>query len=224
MGVAGTRRAIVVATTLIALAAPACGDDNAGGSETGSNSLAPSTGEQPPQVPAPPPPPSPAAAARWPVDEIESLSPDPKLGTLTKPDGTTVRGWGEPRLRRYLAAVFARIQYDFRAGEMAGACKHVDDTLLAGFPPGRDISHDSCARKLRTYAADLERRGFEPRPLRLLWVRAYPGFVGRIWVQDVRGQRFRIPFADKGDAGWRLELGKLERPDALGLRLTGLQR
>jgi hypothetical protein len=223
MRVSIVNRAVVIVVATLALVASACGQDEAsGGGQAGS--LEPSASERAPRVPAPPPPPSRAVAARWPVDEIESLSPDPELGTLTKRDGTKVRDWGDPRLRRYLAALFARMQYDFRAGEMAAVCKHVDNTLLAGFPPNGGISHAPCARKLRTYAADLERRGFKPRPLRLLWVRAYPGLVARIWVEDVRGRRYRIPFADKGDAGWQLELGKLDPPDALGLRLTGLQR
>jgi hypothetical protein len=219
LGGRGALPVVVAATIAIGAVVGACGegDEKAGG-------FAPAAGEKPPPLLPPPPPPGRAAAARWSTEHIENpdgtdLYPN-SAGTLVKKNGTEIRGWGEARLRRYLAALFARMQYDFRTGDMASVCKHIDPTLLTGFPQNGSIPNAPCEKKLSEYARWLEEREFESRPLRLLWVRAYFGVAAGVWVEDFRGRRFRVPFIDKGNGEWRLEIGKLIPSNALGMHLV----
>jgi hypothetical protein len=136
-------------------------------------------------------------------------------GVLVVPNGAPIRGWGDPRVRRYVALLFAWMQYEFVNGRMAAVCEHID--------PSSDIPFDGitsdapCPRQLHALTRRLERSGFKGRPLRFLWVRAYPGVAG-IWVEDAKGLRRRVPFVQRGRGGWLLELRHLQ-PEMLAMPL-----
>jgi hypothetical protein len=157
-------------------------------------------------------------AAEWSAKRSGiGLYPHPD-GVLVKPDGTEIRAWGDPRVRRHVSALLARMQYDFARGKMAPVCKHVDPQLLSSVYLGGVEPGASCERKLDAYARELDREGFRPSPLRLLWVRAYPGIAG-VWVEGGDGSRFRVPFVQRGNGRWLLELSELEPREALAMPL-----
>ena len=214
------RRVFAMTLVVVALggATSGCGDD---GNEDGQAAdLAAAAPKTPPAVPSPPPPIR-KASPEWSTEDWgEGLRANAK-GVLIKPDGGEVRGWGDRRVRRHVTALFARIQYYFLKGDMASVCEHIDPRLsdipFSGNRP--------CKEMLRRYARKLERRRFEPSPLRFLWVRTYPGVAG-IWVEDKRGNRFRVPFGQTGRSGWRLQLRELAPTEAIAmpLRLTSAGR
>lgn len=211
----GSACSIVVAVALLAVALPACGEEN--DSEEPRAAAAAFAGAPPPLPP--PQPPRRPVAAKW---SSERLSRTPVYanaeGVLVRRDGSKVRGWGDRPVRRYVTALFARMQYDFLTGSMGSVCKHIDSRLLFGFPPNGGIDDAPCESKMEAYAQQLEKDGFRSPPLRFLWVRTYPGVAG-IWVEDPRGDRFRVPFVQEGNDRWLLQLGKLRRPETLAMPL-----
>jgi hypothetical protein len=208
----GAIRMMLVAIVLLASTVTACGDDADDGKAA---HAAARPAQAPPPLP-PPPPSSRNVAARW-SRERSGIGLYPNAaGMLVKPDGTRIRGWGNQRVRRYVTVLFARMQYDFLAGSMAPVCKHV--VPLRSFLPVGATLNMSCAEKLKAYAHTLGKQGFRSSPLRLLWVRVYPGIAG-IWVEDSRGKRFRVPFLEQGKRSWRLDLERLVPTGALGMPL-----
>lgn len=199
-----------MAAVALAMGATGCGDDSDEPAR-----LASAAPQAPPAVP-PAPPPRSKASPRWARKGWGDGLYANARGVLVKPDGGEVRGWGDRRVRRHVTALFARMQYDFLTGDMASVCRHVDSlpTTLATDLPG----YASCDRTLRAYARKLERQEFKPTPLRFLWVRTYPGVAG-IWVEDRRGKRFRVPFVQQGNSGWRVELEDLFPLEALAMPL-----
>lgn len=196
----------------------ACGDDDGGAEQSTKSGFA--------SVEVPPLPSLPPAtrveAPRWSRADWEAKSPGGDLyangkGVLVMTDGTEIRGWGDLRVRRYVTALFARMQHAFLTGDTAAVCKHVDprSVISIGGGPG----DDSCATKLSSDRRRLEDSGFRSSPLEFLWVREYPGVAG-IWVEDVSGTRFRVPFARSG-GGWQLELDELQPMEALAMPLRG---
>jgi len=203
------RGAALVAVVAIAGAIAACGD---GGDDGALGASAPSA-KPPPPLPAMPPP-TRVVAPRWSEERSGiGLYPDAR-GVLTKPNGTEIRAWGDPRVRRYVAVLFARIQYDFLTGDMAAACGHIDP--MSEFIPTGASPEAPCERKLRVYARELKDQGFRSPPLRFLWARTYPGITG-LWVEDSSGRRFRVSFVQRGNGGWLLELGRLLPHEALAM-------
>jgi hypothetical protein len=212
------RREVVVAMALAVVAlggsAGACGGDDDGGSARPAG-LEAAAAKAPPTVPSPPPPVR-KASPKWSTDDWGDETYGNRDGTLVTADGGKIRGWGDWRARRYVTARFARMQYDFLTGDMASVCKYVG-TSLSTLVTRLNVA-TSCEKTLRVYARQLERRGFEPRPLRFLWVRTYPGVAG-IWVEGSRGERFRVPFLEIGSGGWKLDLRQLFPPEALAMPL-----
>lgn len=214
---------MLVVIALLATSAGACGDDDTGADAGGGadensarlNSAAPKVR---PVVP-PAPPSRRKASPRWSTDDWGDSMYANAEGVLVKPDGGEIRGWGDRRVRRYVTALFARMQYDFLTGDMASVCKHADSalsTLVTGAPDGA-----SCETTLDRFAQKLEKRGFKATPLRFLWVRTYPGVAG-IWVENRSGERFRVPFVQEGDDGWLLQLDEV-LPEAIAMPLRGEQ-
>lgn len=162
-------------------------------------------------------PPSPVAERelpRWSAERLKNRDGSPYApsvtGMLIGKDGTRIRNWGEPGVRRRVVANFAAIQDNFRAGDLRAACRYVYDASFG--------SVGWCPGELRRLAGTLHRRMGPPGNLRVLWVRAYPGVAG-LWVESPRGQRLRIQFRpDGGD--WRLELGLLHEKETLAMRLS----
>jgi hypothetical protein len=140
-------------------------------------------------------------------------------GALPGPDGSVTRSWGDEGVRRQVIAIFAEMQDDFRAGDMAAVCEHVDPFLLSQFAAGSAGPDARCERRLAAYKRSLQGGSAQPKALRLLWTRAYTTVTG-IWVEDPRGKRFRVPFKNLGDGKWLLELGSFPRPDSLDMELT----
>jgi hypothetical protein len=140
-------------------------------------------------------------------------------GTLRGPGGKVVRGWGNVADNRRVVALLRRMQRDFRAGRMGAVCRHVDTHLLAQFEPGPARPDSPCPAKLMAFADALERRGEQPLRLTLLWVRSYDWEAG-VWVEDSSGERFRVPFSDLDQMGWKLGLGGMSRPETLAGTLS----
>jgi hypothetical protein len=204
---------LLASMALLAGTVAGCGD--AGGAADGGDVRAAEMAREPPRLP-PPPTPTRVVAPRW-SEERSGIGLYPNsAGILVKPDGTEIRGWGAPRVRRYVALLFAHMQYDFLKGRMASVCKHIDrrsNNYLAGW-----ATEHGCEEQLKAYAKKLEHQGFKSTPLRLLWVRTYPGITG-IWVEPASGRRFRIGFTQRDKGGWLLDFGDLERREALAMPL-----
>lgn len=209
-----TARVGLVAVLLLVGALVGCGSEDEGGEPA---VLGYPSAQAPPPIPGRPPKHS--MLARW---SNERFGRGPLYananGVLVKRDGTEIRGWGDPRVRRYVTGLFARMQYDFLTGNMASLCKHVDVPPGASVSPGGRPRNGSCEDKLEAYAKELEEQDFKSSPLRFLWVRTYPRVAG-VWVEHVSGKRFRVPFVQGDDGRWRLEIGDLSPRDALGMRL-----
>jgi hypothetical protein len=207
----------VFAMTLVVVAlggaTSGCGGDDDGNDDGRAIGLEAAAAKTPPAVPAPPPPIR-KASPKWSTADWGDGMRANSAGMLVKPDGGEIRGWGDRRVRRYVTALFARMQYDFLTGDMAAVCKHVDPSL-SSIPFSGDRP---CRPMLRTYARQLERQKFEPSFLRFLWVRTYPGVAG-IWVEDRRGERFRVPFGQQDNGAWGLELRELAPTEALAMPL-----
>lgn len=209
------KRAVAMTLAVVALggATGACGDDDGGGEQPAG--LEAAAAKAPPTVPSPPPS-TRKASPKWSTEDWGDETFDNREGMLVTADGGKIRGWGDRRVRRYVAARFARMQYDFMTGDMASVCKYVGtslSTLVTGLPVGAP-----CEKILRVYAGQLEKRGFKPRPLRFLWVRTYPGVAG-IWVENSRGRRLRVPFMEMGNGDWKLHLRVLFPSETLAMPL-----
>jgi len=203
-----------VGIVLLATVVGACGGGADEANEEKGTAGANAASLEKPPPPPPMPPPSRTVARRW-SKERSGIGLYPNAdGVLVKPDGTEIRAWGDPRVRRYVTALFARMQFDFLEGNMAEVCRHVG----RGFSLGGASVDVPCDRKLKMYAQELKDQGFEPTPLRFLWVRTYPGITG-IWVEDADGQRFRVPFSQKGKGGWLLDLQMLQPSEAIAMPL-----
>jgi len=144
-------------------------------------------------------------------------------GMLTTAEGKVIRDWGPERDRKRLVAALARTQRDFRAGRMEAACSGIAEIGLAQFTPGKTSFETPCPVKLQAFATELERRHVAPVRLRLLWVRSY-ALIASVWVEDPRGERYRMGFTDFGGEGMKFELGAFARPELLAGRLAGAGR
>ena len=135
-------------------------------------------------------------------------------GALRRSDGKVIRAWGDVGDNRRVVALLRRMQRDFRSRHMGAVCRHVDTHLLAQFEPRPSRRDSPCPAKLAAFADTLERRDEQPPQLTLLWVRSY-GWEAGVWVEDSSGERFRVPFSDLDQTGWKLGLGGMPRPETL---------
>jgi len=209
--------ATLVVVVLLVGVLTACGDADDGG-DGDPAAVAAVLDRPPPRVP-PTPPPRDEPAPRWSTDSWDEASAFPNAdGVLALAGDREIRGWGDPRVRRYVTALFRRMQYDFLAGDVKAVCRHLNPllpTFLSDLAGRRDAS---CVAKMSAYAEKLDEQEFQSPPLRLLWVREYPRVAG-VWVEDSRGKRIRIPFANEDGRGWRMQFAELKVPEALAMPL-----